>query len=123
MDKTAGLQIVLAARPHGMPQLTDFRLEETTIPPPGAGQVLLAVQYLSLDPYMRGRMEDRKSYGLAAAPRHPTSAAKRRTSHGQVAGKSGGHHRRHHGNRIRSGETLRQRGGIRLHHGSSPKGT
>jgi len=62
MDKTAGLQIVLAARPNGMPRLTDFRLEETTIPLPGAGQVLLAVQYLSLDPYMRGRMEDRKSY-------------------------------------------------------------
>ena len=62
MDKTAGLQIVLAARPQGMPKLTDFRLEETALPPPGAGQVLLAVQYLSLDPYMRGRMEDRKSY-------------------------------------------------------------
>jgi len=46
-------QIVLAARPQGKPQLTDFRLEETTIPTPGAGQVLLRVQYLSLDPYMR----------------------------------------------------------------------
>jgi NADPH-dependent curcumin reductase CurA len=62
MDKTAGLQIVLAARPQGMPKLTDFRLEETALPPPGSGQVLLAVQYLSLDPYMRGRMDDRKSY-------------------------------------------------------------
>jgi hypothetical protein len=55
-------QIVLAARPQGKPQLTDFRLEETEIPTPASGQLLLAVQYLSLDPYMRGRMDDRKSY-------------------------------------------------------------
>src|SRR5256886_11666981 len=55
-------QIVLAARPHGQPKLSDFRLEETAIPTPSAGQVLLRVQYLSLDPYMRGRMDDRKSY-------------------------------------------------------------
>jgi NADPH-dependent curcumin reductase CurA len=58
-------QIVLAARPHGQPKLTDFRLEETPIPTPASGQVLLRVQYLSLDPYMRGRMDDRESY---AAP-------------------------------------------------------
>jgi NADPH-dependent curcumin reductase CurA len=55
-------QIVLAARPHGRPKPSDFRLEETTIPTPSAGQVLLRVQYLSLDPYMRNRMDDRKSY-------------------------------------------------------------
>jgi hypothetical protein len=58
----AARQIVLAARPKGKPQLTDFRLEETEIPTPVSGQLLLAVQYLSLDPYMRGRMDDRKSY-------------------------------------------------------------
>src|SRR6202022_3796987 len=55
-------QIVLAARPKGKPQLINFRLEETAIPTPAAGQLLLEVQYLSLDPYMRGRMDDRKSY-------------------------------------------------------------
>ncbi len=55
-------QIVLAARPKGKPQLTDFRLEETAIPTPRSEQVLLEVQYLSLDPYMRGRMDDGKSY-------------------------------------------------------------
>jgi NADPH-dependent curcumin reductase len=55
-------QIVLAARPNGKPQLSDFRLEETEVPAPASGQLLLAVQYLSLDPYMRGRMDDRKSY-------------------------------------------------------------
>src|SRR5215510_12856418 len=55
-------QIVLAARPQGRPKLSDFRLEETPIPTPSEGQILLRVQYLSLDPYMRGRMDDRKSY-------------------------------------------------------------
>src|SRR6266481_5486019 len=61
IDMTAR-QIVLAARPKGRPELTDFRLEETAIPTPAAGQLLLEVQYLSLDPYMRGRMNDGKSY-------------------------------------------------------------
>jgi NADPH-dependent curcumin reductase len=62
MTEARARQIVLAARPQGKPQLTDFRLEETAVPTPRAGQVLLRVQYLSLDPYMRGRMDDRKSY-------------------------------------------------------------
>ena len=62
MNETKARQIVLAARPQGKPQLTDFRLEETAIPTPSDGQILLRVQYLSLDPYMRGRMDDRKSY-------------------------------------------------------------
>ena len=57
-----GRQIVLAARPKGKPELTDFRLEETAVPTPASGQLLLEVQYLSLDPYMRGRMNDGKSY-------------------------------------------------------------
>ena len=62
MTASLARQIVLAARPQGKPQLTDFRHEETEIPKPASGQLLLAVQYLSLDPYMRGRMDDRKSY-------------------------------------------------------------
>src|SRR5258707_380333 len=62
MSGTVARQIVLAARPQGKPRLADFRLEQSTIPTPGAGQVLLKVQYLSLDPYMRGRMDDRNSY-------------------------------------------------------------
>ena len=62
MRNRVARQIVLAARPHGRPKLSDFRLEETAMPTPGAGQVLLRVQYLSLDPYMRGLMDDRKSY-------------------------------------------------------------
>src|SRR6201984_2161096 len=62
MTASIARQIVLAARPQGKPQWTDFRLEETEIPTPASGQLLLEVQYLSLDPYMRGRMDDRKSY-------------------------------------------------------------
>jgi hypothetical protein len=62
MTATRARQIVLGARPKGKPQLTDFRLEETEIPTPASGQLLLEVQYLSLDPYMRGRMDDRRSY-------------------------------------------------------------
>ncbi len=62
MSELTARQIVLAARPKGKPQLTDFRLEKTAIPTPAVGQLLLGVQYLSLDPYMRGRMDDRKSY-------------------------------------------------------------
>ena len=62
MSAIKSRQVVLAARPQGRPRLTDFRLEETPIPTPGAGQVLLRVEYLSLDPYMRGRMDDRESY-------------------------------------------------------------
>jgi NADPH-dependent curcumin reductase len=62
MSTPSGRQIVLAARPNGKPKPTDFRVEETSVPTPSSGQILLAVQYLSLDPYMRGRMDDRKSY-------------------------------------------------------------
>src|SRR5262249_2869704 len=44
-----------------------FRLEEAPVPGPKDGEVLLNVQYLSLDPYMRGRMDDRKSYAKPTA--------------------------------------------------------
>lgn len=55
-------QIVLASRPKGRPQLENFRLEEVAMPVLPAGGVLLRTLYLSLDPYMRGQMDDRKSY-------------------------------------------------------------
>jgi NADPH-dependent curcumin reductase CurA len=55
-------QTVLAARPKGQPTAADFRLEETPVPTLPAGGLLLRVLYLSLDPYMRGRMDDAKSY-------------------------------------------------------------
>jgi NADPH-dependent curcumin reductase CurA len=55
-------QIHLVARPRGYPRDSDFRLVEAPLPEPGPDQVLLRGLYLSLDPYMRGRMNDRKSY-------------------------------------------------------------
>jgi len=60
-------QIVLASRPKGPVQPNDFRLEEVELPPLEPGQVLLRVQFLSLDPYMRLRMDGRKSYARATA--------------------------------------------------------
>ncbi|QDT48064.1 Putative NADP-dependent oxidoreductase YfmJ [Symmachiella dynata] len=55
-------QITLAARPVGRPQESDFALVETPIPELEEGQFLIHTTYLSVDPYMRGRMNDRKSY-------------------------------------------------------------
>jgi NADPH-dependent curcumin reductase len=62
MTQSTVRQIVLASRPKGPPTLENFRLEEVTMPLMPAGGLLLRVLYLSLDPYMRGRMDDRKSY-------------------------------------------------------------
>jgi NADPH-dependent curcumin reductase CurA len=55
-------QVRLAARPVGYPKETDFRLVESPVPEPGTGEFLVRVIYLSLDPYMRGRMSDARSY-------------------------------------------------------------
>jgi NADPH-dependent curcumin reductase CurA len=55
-------KIVLASRPRGNVSLDNFRLEESPIPSVGDGQVLLKTEYLSLDPYMRGRMNAGESY-------------------------------------------------------------
>jgi NADPH-dependent curcumin reductase CurA len=57
--------IVLASRPVGFPSEENFRLEEGPIPQAGPGEFVVEVNYLSVDPYMRGRMSDAKSY---AAP-------------------------------------------------------
>jgi NADPH-dependent curcumin reductase CurA len=51
-------RIVLAARPRGIPQTHDFRLEEIATPVPVRGQVLVRTQFLSLDPYMRNAMDE-----------------------------------------------------------------
>ena len=58
-------RILLAARPHGEPAETDFRLVDEPIPEPRAGQMRLRTLYLSLDPYMRGRMSAGPSYVAA----------------------------------------------------------
>jgi NADPH-dependent curcumin reductase CurA len=55
-------RIVLAERPRGRPGPHNFRLEKVPVPEPGAGELLCRTIYLSLDPYMRGRMNDAPSY-------------------------------------------------------------
>jgi len=54
--------IVLAKRPHGAPVFENFRMENAPVPEAAQGQVLLRAVYLSLDPYMRGRMSEAPSY-------------------------------------------------------------
>ena len=62
MSRKNNRQILLVARPVGFPKETDFRLAEAPIPEVAEGQFLVRSIYLSVDPYMRGRMNDRKSY-------------------------------------------------------------
>ena len=62
MTEAKAQRIVLASRPKGAPTADNFRLEEIALPTLPPGGLLLRVLYLSLDPYMRGRMDDRKSY-------------------------------------------------------------
>jgi len=59
---TTNKQVVLAARPQGPVTPENFRLIEVPIPTPGPGEVLVKNEWLSLDPYMRGRMNEVKSY-------------------------------------------------------------
>lgn len=66
-DNTINRRIVLNARPNGAPTAADFRIESEPVPKPETGQVLLRTLYLSLDPYMRGRMSDGPSYAAPVA--------------------------------------------------------
>jgi NADPH-dependent curcumin reductase CurA len=67
MPEIKNRQIVLAARPVGMPKATDFKRVETPLPAPKDGEVLLRTIWLSVDPYMRGRMSDAASYAQPVA--------------------------------------------------------
>jgi NADPH-dependent curcumin reductase CurA len=58
----SGREIHLAARPKGEPQLTDFRLVEAEVADPQDGEIVVRNLVMSVDPYMRGRMNDAKSY-------------------------------------------------------------
>lgn len=60
-------RFVLAERPHGEPDDATLRLETGPVPVPGAGEMLLRNEFLSLDPYMRGRMSDAPSYAPPVA--------------------------------------------------------
>ena len=59
---TTNKAIVLDSRPTDKVSPANFRLIEAPLPTPGPGEVLVRHHYLSLDPYMRGRMNDAKSY-------------------------------------------------------------
>nr|WP_319556702.1 NADP-dependent oxidoreductase [uncultured Vibrio sp.] len=67
MTDALNRRIVLASRPHGAPTTENFRLEEVAKPVPQDGEMLLRAVYLSLDPYMRGRMSDAESYAEPVA--------------------------------------------------------
>src|ERR1700757_146780 len=62
MSNQKNREIRLKRRPVGMPKPEDFELVETPVPTPAHGQVLVRNVYMSVDPYMRGRMVDRRSY-------------------------------------------------------------
>jgi len=62
MTPALNQRVLLASRPEGLPRPDDFRIEEGPVPVPAEGQLLLEILCLSLDPYMRGRMDDAKSY-------------------------------------------------------------
>jgi NADPH-dependent curcumin reductase CurA len=55
-------QVRLVSRPVGLPKESDFEIVELPVPEPSEGEVLTRTLFLSLDPYMRGRMSDAKSY-------------------------------------------------------------
>jgi NADPH-dependent curcumin reductase CurA len=62
MSKTTSREIRLTSRPRGLPIADNFTLAQVELGPPQDGQVLVRNLYMSVDPYMRGRMNDRKSY-------------------------------------------------------------
>ena len=93
MTEPLNRRVVLASRPEGEPTPANFRLETAPVPQPGPGQVLLRTIWLSLDPYMRGRMSAARSYARpveigqvmeggtvseVVASRHPEDPQRRR---------------------------------------------
>lgn len=70
MNKT----IILDKRPVGRPQLSDFKFIDEEKPQPGNGEILLKTTYVSVDPYLRGRMIDAKSYAIPFQLQQPISS-------------------------------------------------
>jgi NADPH-dependent curcumin reductase CurA len=66
MARSINRQVLLKSRPEAAPSLDNFELVERPTPDPREGEVLMRTLYLSLDPYMRGRMSDAKSYAKPA---------------------------------------------------------
>jgi NADPH-dependent curcumin reductase CurA len=63
--------ILLQSRPHAVPELSNFALQEDAVPQPGHGEVLTRTLWLSIDPYMRGRMSESASYAAPVALGQP----------------------------------------------------
>ena len=74
-------QVVLAARPEGEPKLSDFRIEELDIPACPTGGILVRVLWQSLDPYMRGRMDESKVLCRGGPHRRKDGGRLRRRGH------------------------------------------
>ena len=60
-------KILLNSRPNGVPKLQNFKLIKDDLPEIKDGEIIIKVIYFSLDPYMRGRMNDVKSYAKPVA--------------------------------------------------------
>jgi len=58
-------EVLLAARPTGAPRPADFRLVDVEVPEPKSGEILVRNIYMSVDPYMRGRMNEKQTYAQA----------------------------------------------------------
>lgn len=86
MTTITSREIHLKRRPVGLPSAEDFELVTVTLPAPGPGEVVVRNHYLSVDPYMRGRMNDRKSY----TPPFPLHEALQGGAVGQVVASNGG---------------------------------
>src|SRR5438132_8061647 len=68
MPAAASRRVILKSRPAGAPKLSDFEIVETALPAPKDGEMLTRTIYLSLDPYMRGRISGVKSYAKGVDP-------------------------------------------------------
>jgi len=89
---TPSREIHLASRPTGWPTGDNFRLVEVDLPEPGPGEVLVRNLFMSVDPYMRGRMDDARSYippfevgQVLVGGDHLEAAISRLHQHGRVA--------------------------------------
>ena len=85
MSNQKNHEIRLKSRPNGVPTPDNFEVAETDVPSPASGQILVRNSYISVDPYMRGRMVDRKSY----APPFKIGEALQGHAVGQVVASNG----------------------------------
>ena len=85
MSNQKNHEIRLKSRPNGVPTPDNFEVAETDVPTPASGQILVRNSYISVDPYMRGRMVDRKSY----APPFKIGEALQGHAVGQVVASNG----------------------------------